>query len=114
MDSRCQFIHDDFLTHPFTEKFDAVIALGVFDYTNRPAALLRKMADLASRRVVASFPGVSLLRAPLRKIRYALRGCPVYFYTASKLHRICQESGLEKYRIVRCASSGFVLLGELD
>ena len=109
--NRCEFIQADFLDYPFQETFDVVVALGVFDYVADPVRVLKRMAELANDKVVASFPGVSPVRAPLRKMRYALRGCPVYFYTGTKLRQICHEAGLSNFRIEKLASSGYMLVG---
>ena len=110
---RCEFIQADFLEHPFYETFDVVVALGVFDYVADPVRVLKRMSELAHKKVVASFPGVSPVRAPLRKMRYALRGCPVYFYTGTKLRQICHDAGLENFRIEKLASSGYMLVGNI-
>jgi len=112
VDDRCQFIPGDFLACSFAERFDAVVALGVFDYVADPPSMLRRMMELSSGRVIASFPARSLVRAPLRKFRYALRRCPVYFYTRERLEGICRQAGLAEYRIVPYASSGLLLVGE--
>lgn len=109
--NRCEFIQADFLEYPFQETFDVVVALGVFDYVAEPAGVLKRMKELANQKVVASFPGVSPVRAPLRKMRYALRGCPVYFYTGTKLRQICHDAGLSHFRIEKLASSGYMLVG---
>ena len=112
--SQCEFVKGDFLTFPFASRSDFVVALGFFDYIADPATFLAKMVGLANKGVVASFPGVSLLRAPLRKLRYALRGCPVYFYTHAQLKKICDKAGFSDYRIVRASSSGYMLLGHVS
>ena len=106
---QCEFIQADFLDHPFRETFDVVVALGVFDYVADPVRVLKRMTELSNDRVVASFPGRSPIRAPLRKLRYALRGCPVYFYTGTRLRQICHEAGLAKFRIDKLSSSGYML-----
>ena len=108
---RCEFIQADFLEYPFQGTFDVVVALGVFDYVADPVRVLKRMSDLSNEKVVASFPGVSPVRAPLRKMRYALRGCPVYFYTGTKLRQICHDAGLSNFRIEKLASSGYMLVG---
>ncbi len=108
---RCEFIQADFLEYSFHETFDVVVALGVFDYVADPVRVLKRMNELANQKVVASFPGVSPVRAPLRKMRYALRGCPVYFYTSARLRQICHDAGLANFRIEKLASSGYMLVG---
>ena len=109
---QCEFIQADILDYPFHETFDVVVALGVFDYIADPVRALTRMTELANEKVVASFPGASLIRAPLRKLRYALRDGPVYFYTGTRLRQICHEAGLAKFRIDKLASSGYMLVGK--
>jgi len=109
----CRFLSDDFHTHSFSERFDYVVALGVFDYMAEPVRTLRRMAAVAGGCVIASFPGVSLVRMPLRRVRYALRNCPLYFYSRESLARVAEEAGLRKYRVVPYSSSGFLLIGDV-
>jgi ubiquinone/menaquinone biosynthesis C-methylase UbiE len=111
VDGRCTFLEGDFLEHKFSEKFDVAVALGVFDYFADPLPPLIRMRELARKRVIASFPEVSLVRAPLRKLRYAVRNCPVYFYRREALQEVAKKAGL-KARVVPYASSGLLLVGE--
>jgi cyclopropane fatty-acyl-phospholipid synthase-like methyltransferase len=82
---KCDFQHLDFGSMPTGEKFDLVGALGVFDYVEQPAEFLAHMAEFTNRVVYGSFPGYTLVRSPLRKIRYSLRGCPIRFYRKREL-----------------------------
>ncbi len=109
---RCEFVLGDFLQRDPGEAFDAVVALGVFDYVSHPVDFLRKMSQVARRVVVASFPGLSLVRMPLRKIRYAWRNCPVYFYRRQQLDSIVRQAGFTEYQLHPCGAyqSGFVLV----
>jgi SAM-dependent methyltransferase len=107
------FVKGDFFTAAFDEKFDACIALGFFDYIRHPVPALRRMAELANQKVIASFPGVSLLRAPLRKLRYALRGCPVYFYSQKEVEKFFKDAGLPECKIIPYASSGWLAVAEV-
>ncbi len=113
MGAVCTFIEGDFLSYAFDRKFDVVVALGVFDYLAKPQSFLRRMVELTQRKVIASFPKPSLVRAPLRKVRYALRNCPVYFYTPNRLVDICKDIGLSNYRILNY-TSGLFLVGHMD
>jgi 2-polyprenyl-3-methyl-5-hydroxy-6-metoxy-1,4-benzoquinol methylase len=111
---KSEFICGDALAHHFTEKFDVAVALGVFDYVRDPRELLRRMAGLANEEVIASFPGWSALRAPLRKARYWLRDCPVYFSTEKRLHQICRDAGLPTHRLVPVSGrAGWVLVARM-
>ena len=112
--AQTEFISADFMQYAANAKFDHAVALGVFDYIAEPVAVLAKMASLATKKVIASFPGTSLVRAPLRKVRYAMRGCPVYFYTEADLKRIFTQAGMPHAKIMPYASSGFMGIAELS
>ena len=114
VEDRCEFKKGDFLTCPLAEPYDASVALGVFDYIAEPVPFLAKMISLSSRRIIVSFPGMALIRAPLRKLRYALKGCPVYFYSRRSIRTLCREAGLTEYRLVRLSSSGYILIGSVE
>lgn len=111
--AQTEFVCADFMCYTAPERFEHAVALGVFDYVNEPVLLLKKMAALATKKLIASFPGRSLVRAPLRKIRYALRGCPVYFYSERDVRRVFTEAGMPQVRILPCGSSGFMGIAQL-
>ena len=90
---RCRFELGDFIRQEPTRKYDMVVACGVFDYVQDALGFLRHMARFADRVVYGSFPGWTLVRSPLRKIRYALRGCPTHFYRRSELERLFAAVG---------------------
>jgi len=113
MDTRCEFIQADFLEYSASERFDVVVALGVFDYLADPRSFLQRMMQHATRKVIASFPRASLIRAPIRKLRYGLRNCPVYFTTEDRLGELCHQAGLQGFRLVPYASSGLLLVGDV-
>jgi hypothetical protein len=71
----------------------------VFDYVIDAETLLRHMARFATRVVYASFPGWTLIRTPLRKIRYALRGCPTHFYRRREIEELFAKVGFGKCEI---------------
>jgi SAM-dependent methyltransferase len=111
---RCQFVLGDFLENQSADEYDAVVAVGVFDYVSDPVSFLRKMSQAARHVVIASFPGLSLVRMPLRKIRYAWRNCPVYFYRRRQLEAIVRDAGFTDFQLHPCGAyeSGFVLVAK--
>lgn len=111
--SRCEFICADVLKYRFQDKFDVSVALGVFDYTKDPRELLSRMIDLSTQKVIGSFPCPSLFRAPFRKFRYALKNCPVYFFSKRELGKICADVGLSNYKLVPCSRAGHILVGDV-
>ena len=113
VDNTCEFIKQDVMAWSTDEKFDVVVALGVFDYIQDPRALLTRMAHFSKGKVIASFPGLSLVRAPLRKLRYSLRNCAVYFFSRTELQKAARDAGLEDISIHSSSSSGWMLIGRV-
>jgi ubiquinone/menaquinone biosynthesis C-methylase UbiE len=113
--SRCEFIQGDFTTQVIDQRFDIVIAIGVFDYQDRPVEFMRKMLQHCRGRVIVTFPGRSLIRMPLRKFRYWLGNCPVLFYREHEVRDIGTRAGLRRLNIIPIHSSGtgFVLVGDV-
>ncbi len=111
---RCEFLEADFLRYDFKEQFHVVLAMGVFDYLERPVEFLRRMIALSKGKVIASFPGKSPLRMRVRKFRYSLKNCPVFFYSEREMHEIAQKAGLTQYKLVFLpySGTGYVLIGE--
>jgi ubiquinone/menaquinone biosynthesis C-methylase UbiE len=110
----CEFLEANFLDVGFTEKFDVSIAMGVLDYLPDPQTFLKKMASVSTSKVIASFPGHSLFRKPLRKLRYRLAGKgSVYYYREDDLKRLADAAGFVKATIIpiRSSGTGFVLVG---
>ena len=103
---RCRFVEGDFMQFPFEGDFDVVIAMGVFDYVDKPVEFLRRMAELSTGRVICSFPRRNLVRMHLRRWRYALRNCPVFFYTEAELRKLAADAGIESFHLVPMNHSG--------
>jgi len=112
---RCEFIEGDFTMQLLDRKFDLVTAIGVFDYQDTPVEFMRKMREHCNQRIIATFPGRSLIRMPLRKLRYWLDDCPVLFYREPEVLAIGRDAGLRTVKIVPIHSSGtgFVLVGDV-
>lgn len=116
VEDRCEFRQGDFSALDFGgEKFDVVVANGVFDYVADPESVLRKMVERSQGYVIASFPGRAFLRNLVRTVRYRLQGCPVFFYTEPDLRRIAAAAGLKDYDLQFFAHSGtgFMLVGRV-
>lgn len=96
----------DFDNFSSDEKFDVVIAMGFFDYQPDPVTVLRKMRSFATHSVVVSFPSRHWLRTPLRRMRYRIKNCPVYFYNQEDVIRIAQESGFVSVETTKLSGAG--------
>lgn len=109
---RCEFICGDFLSYPFEDTFDVVLALGLFDYIRDAGPLFKKIAELKPRRFVASFPKFTLIWGTQRLIRYyCFKRCPIYNYTAEKLERLYHEAPFADHKIIPCGKGFFGVAG---
>lgn len=89
------------------DAYDVAVALGVFDYVDRPAELLTRMGR-AARHVVGSFPSRGV-RTTLRKRRYGRRGVGVRGYTVADLDRMAAEAHLEVAKIETLGRAGYAV-----
>lgn len=96
---RCSFHCTGFLEFEGNEKFDAVLAMGYFDYLEDPSAHLRKMASLCRGRIFASFPKRWEFRVPVRMLRFALRRSFVRFYGRGEVSALFQTAGIPNDRL---------------
>ena len=106
---RCRFSVGDFMEHSFDRHFDVTLAIGLFDYVADCVPFLRKMRRLSRRKVIATFPLKWTWRAPLRKVRLALRGCPVYFFTRPQVEGLMTAAGFADPKIARIGKIYFVV-----
>lgn len=88
------------------EKFDVVVAMGFFDYVDNPLHGLNIMKDLCSQSVIASFPSISFYRTPIRKLRYKLKNCPVYFYSPADIEKLSEQAGFASCSIKKIPGAG--------
>ncbi|MCL2769049.1 MAG: class I SAM-dependent methyltransferase [Solirubrobacterales bacterium] len=103
---------DDFLTAPIEGSFDVILALGLFDYLPQPERFTGRMFELCAPGgcMVASFPRWSLLKGPIRKLRYEWLGnCPIFNYERPELELMLRASGFERATIDSPGHSGYLV-----
>jgi SAM-dependent methyltransferase len=101
-----EFICGDFTEFQTDERFDVVIGMGLFDYVSDPIAMLASMRAVSIHSVVASFPSISVYRTPVRKARYMVKRCPVYFYRRSAFPRLAAGAGFRSFDVMKIKGSG--------
>ncbi len=109
---RAELVEGDFLTTTLNGSFDVILALGLFDYLPEPHHFARRMFDLCAPGgcVVGSFPTWSLVKGPVRKLRYEVIGdCPIFNYTRRELELMFGASGFERVEVRSPGRSGFLL-----
>src|SRR5215208_3009432 len=104
---KIELVQGDFLTAPLEGPFDVVLALGYFDYIEDSPAHIRRISELCSGSVVASFPRWTWTKGPIRKLRYEIKNkVRIFDYTESQLRELF--SGFEKITL-HSGRSGFLL-----
>jgi SAM-dependent methyltransferase len=86
--------------------FDFAVVMGVLDYVPDPVAFFRPLRRILAGKAVVSFPSRHWLRTPIRRVRYRLRNCPVYFYDEARILEIGREAGFGTVDIVKIPGAG--------
>jgi 2-polyprenyl-3-methyl-5-hydroxy-6-metoxy-1,4-benzoquinol methylase len=98
---RCTFIPSDLLAFTAEERFHVTIGIGLFDYIADPLPVLAKMNAVSTDAVVVCFPRLLTWRAPVRKVRLMMRGCPVFFFTRRRVEQLMRDAGFKRHEISR-------------
>jgi len=94
---RCAWTVADWLAWRSEESFDAVVAMGYYDYVEDPLPHLEKMIGRARGRVFASFPKRWTLRTGLRIVRFKLAKGFVRFYTRREVVGLFRHAGHSRF-----------------
>jgi 2-polyprenyl-3-methyl-5-hydroxy-6-metoxy-1,4-benzoquinol methylase len=99
----CQFVHSDLLDWKTEETYDTSIAIGFWDYIADPRGRLQVIRKVTRNTFLSAWPRMLTWRMPVRKLRLAAAGCPVYFFRRGQVFRMLQEAGFE---VVSCEVVG--------
>jgi ubiquinone/menaquinone biosynthesis C-methylase UbiE len=99
----CRFHHADVLNWKTDERFDITIAIGFWDYIIHPQERLKLIRRLTKQTFFSAWPRFWTWRMPVRKVRLAVQGCPVYFYKRPQVYRLLENAGFE---VVSCEVVG--------
>jgi ubiquinone/menaquinone biosynthesis C-methylase UbiE len=99
----------DFRTYDFGNRsFDVAIAMGVLDYNADAPGFIRKLRSVTGRLALVTFPVKGTPRSHVRRLRLALKGCPVYYYTPADIDAIYRASGFSSWSVERMNNMYFV------
>ncbi|CAN5527145.1 class I SAM-dependent methyltransferase [soil metagenome] len=77
--------------------FDASTANGFFDYIAEPVPIIAKMRELTKGKMILSFPKAVEWRVPVRRVRFWMKGTPLFLYRKEQVKNILVEAGVTKY-----------------
>jgi 2-polyprenyl-3-methyl-5-hydroxy-6-metoxy-1,4-benzoquinol methylase len=83
--SRCEWAVSDFMSWQSEERFDAIAAMGYYDYLENPQPHLDKMIARCKGQVFCSFPKRWEMRVPLRIARFKIQRGFVRFYSRGEV-----------------------------
>ena len=101
LSDRTTFIQTDLLDYKPESKFDVSFGIGLFDYISDALPVLKRMREVSTDKAIMAFPRLWTWRAPVRKVRLARKGCPVYFYSKAKIEKLLREAGFSRQEIVK-------------
>jgi ubiquinone/menaquinone biosynthesis C-methylase UbiE len=95
----CVFIAGGFpeAIPPSEAPFDACTANGFFDYIQDPVPLIIRMRELTRGKVIMSFPKAVEWRVPVRRLRFWLKGTPLFLYREQQVRDILARSSVTEY-----------------
>jgi len=88
------------------EPHDHVIVMGVLDYVRDAERFISALRPLTRRSAAVSFPSKHWLRTPLRRFRYWIRKCPVYFHDEAQIRVICEQAGFSRIDVFKIPGAG--------
>jgi ubiquinone/menaquinone biosynthesis C-methylase UbiE len=77
--------------------FDASTANGFFDYIAEPIPIIAKMRELTKGKMILSFPKAIEWRVPVRRVRFWMKGTPLFLYKKKQVENILREAGVTDY-----------------
>jgi 2-polyprenyl-3-methyl-5-hydroxy-6-metoxy-1,4-benzoquinol methylase len=97
---RCRFVNADFLRYDLEGTFNISLAIGVFDYVRNPLTILERLCALTEEQVIVTFPTPGGWRAHERKVRYWIKGCPIFFHSRESMTGYFASAGYKSWRFV--------------
>jgi ubiquinone/menaquinone biosynthesis C-methylase UbiE len=101
LEDRVQFLQTDLLEYKPDSSFDVSYGIGLFDYISDSLPVLKRMRKVTTDKAIMAFPRLMTWRAPVRKVRLTMKGCPVYFYSKSKINQLMKDAGFARWEITR-------------
>ena len=99
---RCEYVvgtlPDDI--DPNEGPFDGCSGNGFFDYVENPVPIIAAMRELTKGRMIMSFPKAVEWRIPLRRLRFWMKGTPLFLYTEPQVRDILAKAGVTDFEFI--------------
>ena len=96
---RCTWLAKDIFDWDPGRTFELTLGIGLLDYVDDPAAMMRRIAEVTDGHVVVSFPKLFHPLVPLRAVRLRRAGCPVHFYTRAQVQKLA-DGALKRAEVI--------------
>ena len=80
--------------------FDACTGNGFFDYIQDPVPIVTAMRELTKGQLIMSFPKAVEWRVPVRRVRFWLKGTPLFLYSEAQVRDILAKSGVTDFEFI--------------
>lgn len=97
---RCEFHVGSFPDDVPSGPYDAVTAMGFFDYVSDPVTMVKAMCQLTNGSLLMSFPKRREWRVPIRRLRFKLLRCPLYLYSQAHVGKVLRDAGVTRYECI--------------
>lgn len=99
---KCEFIVGTFPDDidPADAPFDGCSGNGFFDYVEHPVPIIAAMRGLTKGKMIMSFPKAVEWRIPLRRLRFWMKGTPLFLYREAHVRDILAKSGVTDFEII--------------
>lgn len=99
---KCEFVVGGFPDSIGIDEgpFDACTGNGFFDYVEDPVPIITRMRELTKGKLIMSFPKAVEWRVPVRRVRFWLKGTPLFLYTEAQTREILAHSGVTDFEFI--------------
>lgn len=80
--------------------FDACTGNGFFDYIQDPVPIITAMRELTKGKLIMSFPKAVEWRVPVRRVRFWLKGTPLFLYREAQVREILAKAGVTDFEFI--------------
>lgn len=99
---KCEYIVGTFPqdVDPNEGPFDGCSGNGFFDYIEHPVPIITAMREMTKGRMIMSFPKRNEWRIPLRRLRFWMKGTPLFLYTEPQVRDILAKAGVTDFEVI--------------